>query len=124
MIDLDRFKMYNDRHGHPAGDRLLRQCADHWMQALRASDFMARYGGEEFVVLLPDCTPADARIVIERMREATPDGQTCSAGIAALEVGESAEHLVARADAALYAAKGAGRDRTVLANERVPTPSL
>jgi diguanylate cyclase (GGDEF)-like protein/PAS domain S-box-containing protein len=122
MVDLDRFKQYNDRHGHPAGDRLLRQCSDEWARALRTTDFMARYGGEEFVVVLPDCTLDDARIVIDRMRAATPDGQTCSAGIAALEVGESPEHLIARADAALYAAKEAGRDRTTVAGGVVPMP--
>jgi diguanylate cyclase (GGDEF)-like protein/PAS domain S-box-containing protein len=122
MVDLDRFKRYNDRHGHPAGDRLLQQSAEAWNQTLRASDFMARYGGEEFVVLLPDCTLPDAQVVIERLRAATPEGQTCSAGIAALEVGESPEHLLARADAALYAAKEAGRDRTMIAAGAVPMP--
>ncbi len=114
MLDLDRFKQYNDRHGHPAGDALLRESAHRWIAALRASDFMARYGGEEFVVVLPDCSTADARVVIERVRAATPFDQTCSAGIAVWEPGESAEQLIARADAALYAAKGAGRDRTVI----------
>jgi diguanylate cyclase (GGDEF)-like protein len=122
MVDLDRFKRYNDRHGHPAGDRLLQQSAEAWNQTLRASDFMARYGGEEFVVLLTDCTLPDAQVVIERLRAATPGGQTCSAGIAALEVGESPEHLLARADAALYAAKEAGRDRTMIAAGAVPMP--
>ena len=122
MVDLDRFKLYNDRHGHPAGDRLLRRSADAWTHTLRATDFMARYGGEEFVVLLSDCTLPDAHEVIERLRAATPDGQTCSAGMAALEVGESPEHLIARADAALYAAKAAGRDRTVVAAGAVPMP--
>jgi diguanylate cyclase (GGDEF)-like protein/PAS domain S-box-containing protein len=123
MVDLDHFKHYNDRCGHPTGDRLLRNCADRWTGTLRATDFMARYGGEEFVVLLPDCTLADAHVVIERLRAATPGGQTCSAGIAALETGESPEHLIARADAALYAAKSGGRDRTVVAGERVPVPT-
>jgi diguanylate cyclase (GGDEF)-like protein/PAS domain S-box-containing protein len=122
MVDLDRFKLYNDEHGHPAGDRLLRESADAWIHTLRATDFMARYGGEEFVVLLPDCTLPDARVVIERLRAATPGGQTCSAGIAALETGESPEHLLARADAALYAAKAAGRDRTIVAAGAVPMP--
>jgi diguanylate cyclase (GGDEF)-like protein/PAS domain S-box-containing protein len=114
MIDLDRFKQYNDDHGHPAGDRLLRDGADLWSSTLRTSDFMARYGGEEFVVLLPDCSLVDARIVIERLRAATPYGQTCSAGIASWTPGESAEQLIARADGALYSAKDAGRDRTVI----------
>ena len=122
MVDLDRFKQYNDSCGHPAGDRLLQDCAVAWVKTLRVTDFIARYGGEEFVVLLPECTRRDARVVIERLRAATPGGQTCSAGIAQLEVGESPEHLIARADAALYAAKEAGRDRTMIADSAVPMP--
>jgi diguanylate cyclase (GGDEF)-like protein/PAS domain S-box-containing protein len=124
IIDLDCFKQYNDRHGHPAGDRLLRESAHHWVGALRTSDFMARYGGEEFVVLLPDCSLAIARVVIERVREATPSGQTCSAGIAAWEPGESAEQLIARADAALYSAKQAGRNRTAITDGGVIVRAL
>jgi diguanylate cyclase (GGDEF)-like protein/PAS domain S-box-containing protein len=122
MIDIDHFKRYNDAHGHPAGDRLLREGAGLWSSTLRTSDFMARYGGEEFVVLLPDCTLPDARIVIDRLRKATPFGQTCSAGIAQWQAGESAEQLIARADGALYAAKAAGRDRTIVTHGEVPLP--
>ena len=92
------------------------------MQTLRLTDFMARYGGEEFVVVLPDCSLADAQIVIERLRAATPGGQTCSAGIAQLELGESPEHLIARADGALYAAKAAGRDRTMVTESGMLLP--
>ena len=124
MIDLDRFKLYNDRLGHPAGDKLLQDCAVAWGKTLRVADFIARYGGEEFVVLLPECTLEDARVVIERLRAATPGGQTCSAGIAQVETGESPEHLIARADAALYAAKEAGRDRTMVAAGAVPMPVM
>jgi GGDEF domain-containing protein len=58
MLDLDHFKAYNDRHGHPAGDALLREAAKAWRIAIRETDFIARYGGEEFVVLLPACPPA------------------------------------------------------------------
>lgn len=84
---------------------------------------MARYGGEELVVLLPDCSLPDGRIVIERLRAATPFGQTCSAGIAQWEAGESAEQLIARADGALYASKAAGRDRTTVTDGVVvPAP--
>ena len=122
MLDLDRFKQYNDRHGHPQGDRLLRECAEEWMQTLRLTDFMARYGGEEFVVVLPDCSLADAQIVIERLRAATPGGQTCSAGIAQLQLGESHEQLIARADGALYAAKEAGRDRAMVTESGMLLP--
>ena len=122
MIDLDHFKRFNDEHGHPAGDRLLRDSADQWRDALRVTDFLARYGGEEFVVLLPDCSLADAQIVIERLRASTPAGQTCSAGIAVWERWESGEQLIARADGALYAAKGAGRDQAAVAQAGVIQP--
>jgi diguanylate cyclase (GGDEF)-like protein/PAS domain S-box-containing protein len=115
MIDLDHFKEFNDEHGHQAGDHLLREAASAWRPAVRASDFVARYGGEEFAVLLPGCPPASATEVVDRIRAATPMGETCSAGIAAWDGEESAASLVSRADAALYEAKRAGRDRTVLA---------
>ncbi len=114
MVDLDHFKRFNDRHGHPAGDALLRDACSKWMAVLRAGDFLARYGGEEFIVLLPDCSLDQAQEAIERLRAATPAGQTCSAGVASWDGHESAEALIARADAALYAAKTGGRDRTTV----------
>jgi diguanylate cyclase (GGDEF)-like protein/PAS domain S-box-containing protein len=119
MVDLDHFKQFNDRHGHPAGDKLLREAADAWRFALRGTDFLARYGGEEFVVLLPDCSLEDAEIVIERLRAATPAGQTCSAGVVAWRFGETPESLIARADGALYEAKAAGRNRTFVGEDRL-----
>jgi diguanylate cyclase (GGDEF)-like protein/PAS domain S-box-containing protein len=115
LLDLDRFKDYNDTHGHQAGDELLREAAVRWRAGLRVSDFLARYGGEEFALLLPGCPPADAQPVVERVRTATPRGQTCSAGIASWDGEESAESLVRRADGALYEAKECGRDRSALA---------
>jgi diguanylate cyclase (GGDEF)-like protein len=115
MLDLDRFKDYNDRHGYPAGDVLLREATAAWRIEIRQSDFIGRYGGEEFVVILPDCSPTDAADVIERLRAVTPGGQTVSGGIATWEGSESAESLLARADRALYAAKHAGRDRLIAA---------
>lgn len=72
---------------------------------------MARYGGEEFLVLLPDCDLETARPVLERLRLATPNGQTVSVGLAQWDGAETARQLMARADAALYAAKRSGRDR-------------
>jgi diguanylate cyclase (GGDEF)-like protein/PAS domain S-box-containing protein len=115
VLDLDRFKEFNDTHGHPAGDRLLKQAGAAWPRALRTTDFVARYGGEEFAVLLPACPPDSAAAVVERIRALTPMGQTCSAGIATWDREESAEELVGRADTALYAAKRAGRDRIMFA---------
>lgn len=113
MIDLDRFKSFNDSYGHPAGDDLLADVAVGWRLTLRATDFLARYGGEEFALLLPGCPPEEAVGTIDRLRAATPQNQTCSVGIAYWDGSESPEELVARADAALYEAKDAGRDRVV-----------
>jgi diguanylate cyclase (GGDEF)-like protein len=114
MLDLDHFKDYNDTHGHPAGDRLLRETAAAWREELRAGDFVARFGGDEFALLLPNCNAANALEVVERLRLRIPGEETCSAGIAGYEPRMSSEALMARADTALYEAKTAGRDRTCL----------
>jgi diguanylate cyclase (GGDEF)-like protein len=116
MLDLDHFKDFNDREGHQAGDRLLKQCAAAWTGQLRATDTLARYGGEEFSVVLPGCTLADGRVLVERLRETTPEGQTLSAGIAVWDGVEPPPVLVGRADGALYEAKRTGRDRVVSAD--------
>lgn len=113
VIDLDHFKGYNDQHGHQAGDRLLKSAAAAWRTALRGSDTLARYGGEEFSVALPNCSAGEAEIVLDRLRSLTPEGQTCSIGLAEWIAGESPAELVARADQALYAAKRGGRDTLV-----------
>jgi diguanylate cyclase (GGDEF)-like protein/PAS domain S-box-containing protein len=113
MVDLDRFKEYNDEHGHQAGDRLLKQIAAIWRDVLRPTDVLARYGGEEFVVLLPNCGVERAVEVIERLRGVIPEGETCSAGVAVWDRREGPESLVSRADDALYRAKREGRDRVV-----------
>lgn len=113
IIDIDYFKAYNDAHGHPAGDVMLRDCAVAWDSELRGEDTIVRYGGEEFLVLLPDCSLEQAAGTIERLRAVTVDGQTCSAGLACWDFAESIEDLLERADRALYAAKGSGRDRLV-----------
>jgi diguanylate cyclase (GGDEF)-like protein len=110
LLDLDHFKAYNDRHGHQAGDRLLK------------TDLLARYGGEEFAVLLPDCELDSAMEIAERLRTA-PSECTCSIGVAAWDGREAATELVDRADRALYAAKEAGRDRSWAEPARV-RPSL
>ncbi|MGH2938858.1 MAG: GGDEF domain-containing protein [Solirubrobacterales bacterium] len=115
IIDIDHFKAYNDTYGHLAGDKVLRDCAAAWDEALRGEDTILRFGGEEFLVILPDCGPGDATAILERLRAATPDGQTCSAGLAVWRPGETVDELVARADKALYEAKGSGRDQLVSA---------
>lgn len=111
MIDLDEFKAYNDTHGHPAGDSLLRELASGWRGVIRDVDVLARYGGEEFALLLPGCGVPAGVGCIERLRRDMPGGTTCSAGLAQAAAGESLEDLLERADAALYRAKRAGRDR-------------
>jgi diguanylate cyclase (GGDEF)-like protein len=72
MIDLDNFKLYNDRHGHQAGDLVLKEAASAWRAEVRSTDLLARDGGEEFVLLLPACALADAVAIVERLRTATP----------------------------------------------------
>jgi diguanylate cyclase (GGDEF)-like protein len=115
IIDLDHFKVFNDVHGHRAGDRLLREAAGAWTAALRAGDKLARWGGEEFTLLLPNCSGASAFEVVERLRASTPGDQTCSAGIASWDGLETATSLFERMDQALYEAKTSGRDSSVLA---------
>ncbi len=111
LIDIDHFKAYNDSHGHLAGDEVLRECARAWDGALRGEDTIVRFGGEEFLVLLSDTGPEEAAEVVERLRERTPMGQTCSAGLAGWDGVESGDDLLGRADAALYLAKAGGRDQ-------------
>jgi diguanylate cyclase (GGDEF)-like protein len=115
MLDLDRFKAFNDHNGHPAGDRLLVDTAQAWRPIMRETDTLARYGGEEFAVLLPHSDREAALVVVDRLLAAVPLGQTASAGIAAWDGEETPEALLARADAALYEAKHAGRARAVMA---------
>jgi two-component system, cell cycle response regulator len=125
FLDIDHFKAINDRHGHPAGDEVLRQVGGLILRSLRTGDLAARYGGEEFVVLLPRTDLAGACEVAERIRQmvqeapfVTPEGGTVSAtlsvGLAMLSAGATSfADLLAAADRALYAAKHAGRNRTV-----------
>lgn len=115
MLDMDHFGAYNERHGHPGGDRLLKEAAAGWRSALRSVDTVARCGGEEFGLILPGAGPDEALAIIERARRATPGGQTCSAGIAHWDGAESSAALIERADRALYRAKQDGRDQAVLA---------
>jgi diguanylate cyclase (GGDEF)-like protein len=114
VLDLDHFKAFNDEHGHQAGDRLLQAAVTAWTGALPEGVTLARYGGEEFALLLPATTPEQAADVVHRLREVTPDGRTFSAGVAACAPGTDPAAAVAAADAALYAAKRAGRNRVVV----------
>ena len=132
MLDIDHFKRVNDTWGHAAGDSVLRELAQRIDAEVRASDVAARLGGEEFVILLPSTRSVDGKRLAERIRNAVgaapfelPGGEqiavTVSIGIAefAPAAGDSdlrslGEALIARADAALYDAKAAGRDRVVV----------
>jgi diguanylate cyclase (GGDEF)-like protein len=115
LIDVDFFKAVNDERGHQAGDRLLKSAAAAWRSTLRPADVLARPGGDEFTLLLPDCDLDRAGTVLERLREATPGGRTCSIGVAEWDGSERDDDLVSRADDALYRAKDTGRDRVVAA---------
>ncbi len=123
ILDLDHFKTYNDTHGHPAGDALLRRTVRAWLDRLRPSDTLARYGGEEFAVLLPGCTLQAAFGIAEDLRRLVPNGQSCSAGVAELSSLHDHVTLVAEADQALYSAKRSGRDCTMTGpDERIRRP--
>ena len=122
MIDVDRFKQYNDTHGHLAGDEVLKRMGVVLHEATRDLDVVARYGGEEFICLLPECSAEDAVVAAERIRtrlakEAFEGGPlTISVGAAEFPAhGETATTVIGAADAALYEAKAAGRDRVMCA---------
>jgi len=114
LLDLDHFKRFNDRYGHQAGDRLLKEAAAAWRAQLRADDLLARYGGEEFGVCVTGRRSAAVAEVLGRVQASTPLGQTFSAGVATWTGEEAPERLVARADEALYQAKHAGRSRVMV----------
>lgn len=131
MLDIDLFKQVNDRWGHAAGDDVLKAVCQSAHAVLRHIDMFARIGGEEFALLAPDTDIDSAFLVAERLRrhvaaQCVIEGAdtirvTISLGVASLtEKDGSAEDVLKRADAALYAAKRAGRDRTLRAEEQTP----
>ncbi|WP_337061795.1 GGDEF domain-containing protein [Kineococcus sp. G2] len=123
LLDLDRFKSFNDTFGHPAGDRLLSEAAAAWTGGLAGTGgVLARWGGEEFLVLLPEHDLDAAAAAVGRLRPCTPLGQTFSAGVAEWDRAEPLAALVARVDEALYEAKHAGRDRVVPAGRAAAVP--
>jgi diguanylate cyclase (GGDEF)-like protein len=120
LIDIDHFKEYNDKFGHPAGDTALQSVARVLMSSLRPYDFLARYGGEEFVIILPSTDLTDAIVVAERVRNLVASSEfphrklTISIGVARLDVDAGARALVQAADNGLYRAKAAGRNKVLV----------
>jgi len=123
ILDLDQFKLINDAHGHPVGDRVLQMVARTIRDEIRVTDLFGRIGGEEFAVLLPDTLADNALVLLDRLRVALAEAEvmagdlgiriTASLGVAEQRADEDFASLYARADAALYAAKAGGRDRVV-----------
>lgn len=132
LLDIDHFKTVNDSHGHAAGDAVLIQFAGSLLAGTRATDLVGRIGGEEFAILCRNTTLTQAAALMERLRKtfaAQPtrvDGgevfSTFSAGIAAMRPDDTLVSMMARADATLYAAKAAGRDRVFLADDYSVAP--
>lgn len=135
LIDVDRFKGYNDHYGHPAGDAVLRKVSEVLRTSLkRPADLAARYGGEEFAAILPDTDEDGAYLVAEAFRRTLADLRiehagsdrghlTASVGVATYmpdNIHRTSEQLIQIADEALYSAKAAGRDRVF--GKRVPSP--
>ncbi len=123
LIDIDHFKSVNDRHGHAAGDAVLRHFATAVQATLRSTDFAGRWGGEEFLVVTPQASADTAAALVERLRAALAATSfdrlvpglhiTFSAGVAECAPGDDLHQAIERADRALYQAKQTGRDRTV-----------
>ncbi len=121
LLDIDHFKRINDRYGHKAGDKVLKAIASRLSKHVREPDCLARYGGEEFILLMPETDRMAARKVAEKLRQSvesmgfTYEGEpvriTVSAGLTEFEGEDSGESAFTRADAALYRAKDAGRNR-------------
>lgn len=132
MIDLDHFKEVNDNYGHAAGDQVLRYFARHMMSRLRRHDSFFRYGGEEFLFCAPNTDIEQGRAMVERLRQEVAEMEitdqahppirvTASFGLALLDADVPVEQSIERADKALYAAKAAGRNRTVIWDSSLET---
>jgi diguanylate cyclase len=123
VLDLDRFKIVNDNHGHLAGDRVLADAARRLQSGIRDKDFLARYGGEEFVIVLPDCALPIAMAVARRLcvllerkpvvHQGREIGITASIGVAECHAAEPFRDVFSRADRCLYVAKEQGRNRAL-----------
>lgn len=122
LIDIDDFKIFNDRHGHAVGDLVLKDVADLLKQEIRDADILARWGGEEFVIILPETSCAHAADKAESLRQCIAstrfdnhEGITCSFGVTEFKPGDSADSLFSRTDRALYQAKDRQRNNVQIA---------
>jgi diguanylate cyclase (GGDEF)-like protein len=132
LLDVDHFKLFNDAHGHLAGNEVLQEVAARVSSCAREMDFVARYGGEEFVMLLPQCDLASASKIAERIRckiaeenfivQEKSHNITVSGGCAQYFASESPHNFLYRADSALYCAKRNGRNR--IQEALTPTPNI
>jgi diguanylate cyclase (GGDEF)-like protein len=124
MLDIDHFKMVNDSHGHPMGDRVIKSLALFLKQRLRKTDYIGRYGGEEFAIVMPDTDIQSAHLVLDEIRRrfaeihypAQPVDLFCTFSAGVVEMGDKDDslQLASRADEALYRAKHAGRNHVFL----------
>lgn len=124
LFDLDGFKALNDEQGHAAGDAVLVELAAAWRRSARGSDTLTRTGGDEFLLVLVECDITEAERVVRRMIADTPDGVSCSAGLARWDHHETATHLIERADRALYTAKARGPVSIAPDHEPAATPYM
>ncbi len=133
MFDLDHFKKINDRHGHLAGDEVLRGICEVCRNTLRENDLLARFGGEEFIIVLPSTHAEPAAHTAERIREITASSLTrqfgfdqkvtISLGVSEFQASdEGYEEVLQRVDDAVYRAKDAGRDRVVVSGRHANRP--
>jgi diguanylate cyclase (GGDEF)-like protein len=133
LLDLDHFKSVNDQYGHAMGDRVLRNVAGQLRQVLRKSDIAVRWGGEEFLVVLDSCALDEARQIAEKIRQRIAQecqdvdgkrvGLSVSIGVSQFSGTELPDQTISRADAGLYQAKNAGRNR-VCVSEPALAPSM
>jgi diguanylate cyclase (GGDEF)-like protein len=119
LIDMDRFKAYNDTYGHTVGDELLRDLVTALRGELRTGDIVARWGGEEFALALPACDLDHAAVIASRLLRVVPGAQTISIGLTQAGLEDTPRTLIGRADRALYAAKDRGRNQI----STLPAPS-
>ncbi len=131
ILDLDQFKSVNDRHGHPVGDRALREAAERLARVIRKADLLARIGGEEFAWILPEVHSHGAWAAVERARRAICDEpfegvgrMTISIGVALRGDLQDAAQLYEHADESLYRAKRDGRDRSIMWRPSEPAAEL